>query len=393
MISRDAQKKIEAMAQKFWVIALLGPRQSGKTTLARHTFPEYEYVSLENIETRTLAASDPKQFLAQFDTAKGVILDEIQHVPDLLSYMQTKVDAEKRPGFFVITGSQNLLLNQSITQTLAGRIFILRLLPLSLDELKEAHLLPQDVETLLFQGCYPSIYAYNITPQDWYANYIQTYVERDVRQIKNIGNLSLFQLFVKLCAGRIGQLLNLTSLANDCGISVNTARSWISILEASYIVFLLRPHHKNFSKRLIKSPKLYFYDTGLASHLLGIESAQDLVAHYLRGGLFESLIISSLMKTYYNQGSTPHLYFWRDKTGNEVDCIIEHGELLIPIEIKAGKTFAQNFFSGINYFNELSQQPEHPSFVVYAGENTMKLKAGELIGWQHLNQIVAEKET
>ena len=390
MILRDAQNKIKEMSEKFWVIALLGPRQSGKTTLARYTFPEHVYVSLENLETRSLAASDPKSFLAQFDGAKGVILDEIQHVPDLLSYMQTKVDLEKKPGFFVITGSQNLLLNQSITQTLAGRIFILRLLPLALDELKKANLLPATIETLLFQGCYPSIYAYDISPQDWYANYIQTYVERDVRQLKNIGDLSLFQLFVKLCAGRIGQLLNLTSLANDCGISVNTARSWISILEASYIVFLLQPHYKNFSKRLIKSPKLYFYDTGLASHLLGIESAQDLVTHYLRGGLFESLIISSLMKSSYNQGKNAHLYFWRDKSGNEIDCIIERGELLIPVEMKSGKTYSQSFFSSIEYFNEISQQPKHPSFVVYAGDELISLKAGELVGWRSLDRVVQD---
>jgi uncharacterized protein len=387
MIARDAQVKLLEMAQKFWVVALLGPRQSGKTTLAQMTFPEYEYVSLENIATRGLAAADPLRFLDQFRSARGVIFDEIQQVPELLSYIQIQVDKEKKFGFFIITGSQNFLLNQAISQTLAGRIFIIKLLPLSPHELINAHLLPASAESLIFTGSYPSVFQYNIAPRDWYSAYMQTYVERDVRQLRNITDVSLFQQFIKLCAGRIGQLLNITSLANDCGISVHTAKGWISILEASFILFLVQPHFKNFSKRLIKAPKVYFYDTGLACYLLGIASDASLTSHYLRGGLFECLVINSLIKNYCNRGIVPPLYFWRDQSGHEVDCILEHGENLIPIEIKSGKTFSMDFFNGITYFNELAHQKGVPSFVVYAGDDYIPLTPGTLVGWKHIDKI------
>ena len=287
------------------------------------------------MDAREFASEDPRGFLEQYSKKSGragVILDEIQNTPNLFSYLQVSVDQDPRPGFYILTGSQNILLNQHISQTLAGRISIQTLLPFSIEELQEANRLPEDPFTTLFQGFYPPIYTKAIDPQDWYKGYVQTYVERDARQIRNISDLSVFQKFVKLCAGRIGQLLNLTSLSNDCGISVNTARSWISILEASYIIFLLQPHHKNFSKRLIKSPKLYFYDPGLASYLLGIESPKMLFQHYLRGGLFESMVLCNLMKQRFNAGKTSNLYFWRDKTGLEVDCLIEKADGLVPIE-------------------------------------------------------------
>lgn len=270
MISRLLQKKLEALAQKLPVVAILGPRQSGKTTLSRMVFGNYAYVSLENLDSRTFAQEDPRSFLDTY-AKEGVIFDEIQHVPLLLSYIQTWVDEWQKPGQFILTGSQNFLINEAITQTLAGRIAILNLLPLSVDELAAANLLPAQSEECMFLGGYPRIYAKEIAPEDWYPNYIQTYIERDVRQVKNVHDLAVFQRFLKLCAGRIGQLINFSSLANDCDVSLSTVKSWLSLLEQSFIIFLLRPHHANFSKRLVKTPKLYFVDTGLACTLLEIQ--------------------------------------------------------------------------------------------------------------------------
>jgi hypothetical protein len=289
----------------FKVIALLGRRQSGKTTLARTTFPHYNYASLEDPDTRLRGQTDPRNFLQELCKGAGVILDEFQKVPGLLSYIQGIVDEEYRPGFFILTGSQNFLMNQAITQTLAGCISIQTLLPLSLDELVASNHLGGLYGTMS-QGFYPSLYVQQVVPERWFSSYIQTYLERDVPDLKLVTDLSLFQLFVQLCAGRIGQVLNLTSLANDCGVSVNTAKSWISLLEASYILFVLRPHHKNFSKRLIKSPKLYFYDTGLACSLLKI-TPEQLTSHYLRGGLFENMVLADLYKAFYNRGMRPNI--------------------------------------------------------------------------------------
>ena len=261
---------------------------------------------------REFAKTDPRGFLKTHVKEPGVILDEVQNVPELLSYIQTHVDESQKKGQFILTGSQNLLLSEHITQSLAGRVAIHTLLPLSISELKDQ--LPETPEEMIFKGSYARIYSDSVTPREWYPNYVRTYLERDVRQIKQIGDLSTFQRFLKLCAGRMGQLLNLSSLANDCGISVSTAKSWISVLEMSYIVFLLHPHHKNFSKRLIKMPKLYFYDTGVACSLLNIESPEHLTTHYLRGGLFESLIISDLIKNQYNVALEPSHYFWARQT-------------------------------------------------------------------------------
>jgi predicted AAA+ superfamily ATPase len=389
-IQRELKKKLSLLKTQFPVIALLGPRQSGKTTLSREAFPTYEYVNLEELDIRQFANEDPKGFLenyAERSGKDGVIFDEIQNAPDLFSYLQVRVDKEKREGFYILTGSQNILLNQHISQTLAGRIAIQTLLPLSIEELTLAHRLPSDLFTVLYQGFYPSIYAKKIDPQDCYKGYIQTYVERDARQVRNISDLSLFQKFIKLCAGRIGQILNLTSLSSDCGISVNTARAWISILEASYVVFLLYPHHKNFSKRLVKSPKLYFYDPGLASHLLGIKSAETLVQHYLRGGLFESMILVNLMKQRFNAGKNSNLYFWRDKTGLEIDCLLEKGGHLIPIEIKSGETIHSDFFDAILRFCDLANIPPSTGYVVYGGAEDQKRQTSHMISWKSLSKI------
>ncbi len=294
------------------------------------------------------------------------------------------MDLEPKPGFYILTGSHNILLNQHISQTLAGRISLQTLLPLSIEELSQAEHLPERLSTFLFKGGYPSLYAQKREPNDWYKGYIQTYVERDVRLIRNITDLSLFQKFIKLCAGRIGQLLNLNSLSDDCGVAVNTIKAWISILEASYIVFLLSPHHKNFSKRLIKAPKLYFYDSGLAAHLLGIESPEMLAQHYLRGGLFESMVLSDLLKARFSKGKSPNLYFWRDKSGLEVDCIIEEADQLIPIEMKSAETIHPDFFDQLNRFCEIANLPIASGCIIYGGNENQKRSRGSVISWKQV---------
>ncbi|MBS0655955.1 MAG: ATP-binding protein, partial [Verrucomicrobia bacterium] len=372
---------------QFPVVGILGPRQSGKTTLSKALFPGYKYLNLEALDTRRFAAEDARGFLKSLEEENGVILDEVQRVPDLLSYIQEYVDERQKPGFFILTGSENILLNQHISQTLAGRIAITTLLPLSIEELKDASLLPDEKEEILFRGFYPSLYAKKIETCDWIQSYIQTYIERDVRNLKQIADLSLFQKFLQLCAGRIGQLLDLTSIGNDCGIAANTVRSWISVLEATYVIFLLQPHHQNFSKRLVKSPKLYFYDPAIACSLLSIQSSKELEAHYLRGGLFESMILSDVLKARYNAGLKPNLYFWRDKSGLEVDCILEHGRKLVPIEIKSGETINTDFFSGLTKWNVLSGTDPSQNFIVYGGKEKQHRSQGTVLGWNQLDLL------
>src|SRR3989339_478239 len=351
-IKRSLEAQVREAAQEYPVLAIVGPRQSGKTTVAQTLFPEHKYVSLEDFDIRALAQQDPRKFLTEYPSSSGLILDEIQHAPELLSYMQTIVDREKKKGFFIVTGSQNFLVDEAITQTLAGRMAVLTLLPLSLSELNDAGLLPDKIETLVYKGFYPRAHAEKVSVDRLYSNYLRLYVERDVRQIKTVEDLNTFQTFMRLCAGRIGQVLNLSSLGNDCGINHNTAKSWISLLEASYVVFLLHPYFNNFGKRLIKAPKLYFVDTGIACSLLKIRSAEELNAHYLRGGLVESLIISDLLKQHYNLDQQPGLYFWRDQQGHEVDCIIDIGSRPVPVEVKAGKTVVSDFFKELSFWQK-----------------------------------------
>jgi len=386
-IERSVTPFVKDLAKKIPVIAITGPRQSGKTTLSKAIFSDYAYVTLENLNERTLAQSDPQGFLSQFDDSPGVILDEVQQVPELFSYLQGIVDKNPRPGFYILTGSQHFLMSEKISQTLAGRIAIFTLLPFSIVELQQANLLPDSANQAVFTGFYPRIFAQKLKATEWYPDYIQTYIERDVRTIINVVNLSQFQTFIKLCAGRIGQLLNISSLANDCGISVHTARSWLSLLEASYIIYLLHPHYKNFSKRLIKSPKLYFYDTGVACSLLGIENVAQLMGHYLRGGLFESMIITELMKEQYNHYRRPQTFFWRDKMGHEVDCIIERGQDLFPIEIKAGETITQDYFEALQYWNALAKADPAKSAVVYAGKEERIYKGIPVFGWSSIKEL------
>jgi uncharacterized protein len=386
IIKREAEQGIREGAKYFPVVAILGPRQSGKTTLARMLFNNYRYASLEDLDVRSAAQSDPRTFLIANKNDHGLIIDEFQYVPDLLSYIQTIVDAEQKPASFILTGSQNFLMNKAITQSLAGRVSIHTLLPLSIEELSKEDLLPDQVEDILYKGCYPAIYSKETPPSFLYKNYLQTYVERDVRDLAHVGDLTTFQTFLTLCAARIGQQLNITSLGNECGITDMTAKRWLSILEASYIIFLLRPYHTKFGKRLVKTPKLYFYDTGLACNLLRIKQ-EEVATHPNRGNLFESLIISECYKWYYNHAKLPNVYFWRDKVGNEVDCIIEEGQKLIPIEIKSSRTMNQRFFESLEYWNSIADQPVDNGFVIFGGSADQISVKPNLISWQSMNKI------
>lgn len=369
------------------VVGILGPRQSGKTTLSRAAFPHHLYVSLEDPKVFKFLTEDPEGFFRVHHNEHGIIFDEAQRYPELFSYIQIISDERKQNGYFVLTGSQNFLLLEKITQSLAGRIALFTLLPLSVDELASAGLVPSDIDDLLFKGCYPRVYQAGMLPQEWSADYITTYLERDVRLVRNVENLALFHKFLGLCAGRIGQLIDLTSLSNDCGVSVSTVKSWLSLLETSYIIFMVQPHSQNFSKRLIKSPKLYFYDTGLVCSLLGIDSSKHLATHYLRGGIFESFALSEVMKRFYNQKKPPTLYFWRDKTGLELDGLIDKGGELFPIEIKAGHTISENYFTNLLLWNKISNTlPEHNS-VIYAGDDDQPRSKGVVYSWRNLDSF------
>ena len=380
MISRTLEPKLLELSRKFPVITITGPRQSGKSTLLRHVFPEYNYVSLENPDERLFAESDPKGFLATYPDK--TIIDEAQRVPDLFSYIQTHVDLENKEGMYMLAGSHNFLLMQSISQSLAGRAAVLKLLPFSHREMSEGDILPITVDQEIFKGGYPRIFDKDIDPVDYYQSYIQTYLERDVRLIKNVGNLNNFVRFIKLCSGRIGQLLNLSSLANECGIAVSTANEWLSVLEASYICYRLAPDFNNFNKRLVKTPKLYFYDTGLACSLLGIQSHEQLSSHFLRGGLFENLVINEIVKRDFNKGVTPEITFWRDSTGNEIDLIDYENDGRKAYEIKSGQTFSSDYFKGLIKWSALSKNSASHNFVVYNGSRQYKTSNGIVVPWE-----------
>ena len=384
MIQREITKKLLEISNYYQIITVTGPRQSGKTTLIKDVFKELPYVLLETPDIRQRAQEDPKSFLSNY--SKGAIFDEIQNVPELFSYLQGIID-ENSAIKFVLSGSQNFLLLEKVNQTLAGRTGILKLLPFSTDELKDSNHWNENPLEFVFKGMYPRIYDRGIPPELFYSDYIQTYVERDVRSIKNIGNLSNFSRFLSLCAGRIGQLLNIDSLASDVGIATNTAKEWLSILEASYIIYTLKPHHKNFNKRLVKRPKLYFYDTGLACNLLQINSVNELDMHFAKGNLFENFILTELLKKRFNNAKTSNLYFWRDHHGKEIDCIIEKANSLIPIEIKSSKTYQKEHFKHMNYWNKLSDNSKENSYLVYAGNESDHLAYGNLMSWKHLNKI------
>ncbi len=382
MIEREIAGKLLFLTEKYPIVTLTGPRQSGKSTLLRNTLADYRYVSLEDPDLMTFARNDPRSFIRTF--ADKTIIDEVQRVPALFSYLQTHTDLAGREGMYCLAGSHNFLLMESISQSLAGRTAILKLLPFSHSEMCNAKILPKTTDEEIFYGSYPRIFDKSIAPTDYYPPYIQTYLERDVRTLKNIGNMTDFLRFTQLCAGRIGQLLNLSSLANDCGISVSTASAWLSILETSYICYTLRPDHRNYTKRLIKTPKLYFYDTGLACALLGIRSAMQVNTHYLRGALFENLVINEFVKTSLHRGQEPILSFWRDKTGLEIDLMRYCGEETEVYEIKSSATYSSDFFKNLSKWAKLSGATPEQCHVIYDGEMDLTTTEGQVHTWETL---------
>jgi predicted AAA+ superfamily ATPase len=392
MIERLLQPRLLDLATRYPVLTLTGPRQSGKTTLSRMAFPDKPYVSLENPAQRELAQEDPIALLARY--REGAIIDEVQRVPQIFSYLQGMVDEDPRPGRFLLTGSQNLALVDAVTQSLAGRTTLTELLPLSLEEIRRFPAPPSDLDTILWQGGYPRIYERNLPAHEWLGDYAATYVERDVRQLVKVGDLLVFQTFLRLCAGRTGQILNLSSLANDCGISQPTARSWLSVLEASYIVFRLPPFFANLGKRLIKAPKLYFYDVGLAATLLNIESPRQLANHPLRGSLFETWVISEIAKAYLHRGRRPQISFYRDSGGLEIDLVLEKGTDLVLVEIKSSQTPSGQFFNVFERFAATLEGQETPRItgrvVVYGGEESQQRGRGEILPWRELDGLIGQ---
>ncbi len=377
MIPRTLAPTLIQLAEKYPVVTVTGPRQSGKTTICRHAFPSKPYVNLESPDTRQFANADPRGFLAAYPD--GAIFDEIQRCPQLLSYLQPMIDERGVPGHYILTGSQQLDVMATVSQSLAGRTALLKLLPFSIEELSVVDPKP-NVDRMLLHGFYPRIHDAGLNPTQAMGDYLETYVDRDIRQLIHVKDLSLFHRFVQLAAGRVGQLLNLQSLGSDVGISHTTARAWLTMLEASYVVFLLQPWHSNLSKRQIKTPKLYFYDVGLAAYLLGAESELHVGRHPLRGNLFENLVIADALKYRFHRGHRSNLHFWRDAKGNEVDLIVESGLHVMPVEIKAGATINEDFFKGLRSFSSKLPSPPRASALVYGG--TERQKRSDIRVWR-----------
>ena len=384
MIKRTAQSTLEKMSLGFPVIAVTGPRQSGKSTLVQATFADKDYVTFDNLDVLASAKADPRGFLSRFPG--GAVIDEAQRFPELFSYIKVIVDETKKPGMFVLTGSQQFGLVSSITESLTGRVGIVELLPFSAEELQSSNLLPHTINEILFKGMYPPLYDKKLLPSQWFAGYVTTYIERDVRNMLNIRELNIFQRFLKMCAARTGQLLNISALANDCGISMPTARSWISVLEASYIIFLLRPHFSNFGKRLVKMPKLYFHDTGLATWLLNIQDTGHLAIHPSRAALFENFIVSELLKQRFNRGLVSNLYFWRDNLGDEIDLLVDNGAEQIPVEIKSGETITEDYFKTLKKWKKITGK-ESASYLIYAGNESHARNSIKIIPWRAIPKI------
>nr|WP_245153525.1 ATP-binding protein [Chlorobaculum sp. 24CR] len=374
------------MAEAFPVIVMTGPRQSGKTTLSRAVFADKPYVSLENPDERAFAVEDPKGFLKRFEN--GAVFDEAQRWPELFSWLQGMVDENPAPGRFVITGSQQFGLLAGVSQSLAGRAGMTHLLPLSLSEIPGLTEQRFSLDTLMITGGYPALYSRPLSPEDWFASYVATYVERDIRQVLKIQDLSAFQRFLRLCAGRNGQLLNLSALAGEAGISQSTARAWLSVLESSYLVHLLPPYYRNFGKRLVKSPKLYFLDVGLASWLLGIRSAETLALHPFRGALFESLVVSEFIKARYNKGLPADLYFWRDNNGVEADLVFESGAKLQPVEIKSGSTVTSDYIKAGQRAGKFATEETDSPWLIYGGDESYERSGVKVVGWRDVGDWV-----
>ncbi len=384
-INRNAHSTARDLFAGYPVVAITGPRQSGKTTLVQAAFPELPYANLEDLETREFAVTDPKGFLASY--RDGAVLDEVQRAPELFSELQVRVDEARQPGLFVLTGSQQFGLLAGVTQSLAGRIALVPLLPFSLGELSDEGKAPNRLEDLLWKGLFPPVHDRELDPRTWYGNYVQTYLERDLRQLLAVRDLSSFQRFLKMCAARSGQLLNLSGLANDCGVTHNTAGAWISVLEASYLVHLLRPHHENLGKRLVKTPKLYFADPGLAAWLLGIEDADQIATHAQRGALFETWLVSDLLKARFNKGLASNLFFWRSRSGIEIDIIAERGNSLVAVEAKSGQTIAGDFFKGLEKWQGLAGEKAAGSWLVYGGEKVHRRRRVSVLSWSDISAL------
>lgn len=384
-IKRNIKKVIDETSRYFPVLVLTGPRQSGKTTFLRTYFDTYKYINLENPDIRDFALRDPRVFLSEYDGK--VIFDEVQHVPPLFSYIQSIVDEKQVMGDYVLSGSQNFYMMEKITQSLAGRVGIHTLFPFDICELKQGGLLNNDLKTAMLQGSFPAVFSRNIPVKRYYSDSVTTYVKSDVSQLQNIHNAGLFSRFIKLCAGRAGQLINFNDLAKDAGVSHTTARNWLSILETSYIVFTLPSYHKNFSKRLIKSPKLYFYDTGLLCYLLGISTGSFGPFHTSYGNVFENFIISETIKLNHHKNLYREFYFWRDSHGHEIDLLFEQDGDVSIMEIKSSTTIKSEMTKGLDYFENISKLPNLKKYLVYGGDTSQKRTGFEIVSWNALDTL------
>ncbi|MBN2255010.1 MAG: ATP-binding protein [Deltaproteobacteria bacterium] len=390
MIHRTLEKKLNELTSYYPVVIVTGPRQSGKTTLCRMAYPNRRYVSLEALDTRDYARNDPRGFLAEY--SHDVIIDEVQHVPELLNYLQSDVDGHPDPGRFILTGSQHFGLSESVSQSLAGRCGILVLLPPSLEELRRFPNSPSDLFSLLWKGSYPRIYDQNIPAHQWLADYTSTYIQRDVRQVINVTDLQSFSGFLKLCAGRTGQELNFSTLGNDAGVSHNTVRAWISVLETSYIIHRLPAWHANIRKQVVKTPKLHFLDSGLVCYLLGIREPDQLRLHPLRGAIFESWIVSEIYKARAHSGMEPNLFHYREARGPEIDLLMEHGRQLAAVEIKSGTTINEDFFKNLKRFSDrmkdAGQKRRIQSYIVYGGDTSQKRTTAHVLPWHEVRKVI-----
>lgn len=379
MLNRQLEDEINTLVNEFPIIAILGPRQSGKTTISKKLFPNYTYVTLEDLDHREFAQNDPRGFMEKY--SRNVIFDEIQRVPLLMSYLQSHVDLMNENGKIIITGSHNFLLMEQISQSLAGRVGITKLLPFSYNELS---ILKPNLNELIFKGCYPRIYDQNIRPEVFYKNYISTYIEKDIRQIKQITKIDDFLKFIKILAGRTGQELNTNSLGDECGVSHNTIKEWISVLEASFLIYKLKPFHKNYNKRIVKNPKIYFTDTGLVCSLLGIRKKEDIDYHFLKGSLFETFVVNEFIKSNFNYGEKYDIYFWRDNHKKEIDLILDLGLKQYAFEVKSSKTVQEKFFDTLKYWENLTKNDRDNIYLIYGGNENYKRNNFNVLSWDNI---------
>lgn len=386
-IERDLEKPIRAGAKQVPVVAVVGPRQSGKSTLIKKMFKDFVYLDMQDADIFDFASNDPKGFLNSYKNEAGVIIDEAQYAPQLFAQLKVEVDKNPRPGYYIVSGSQNFLLHEKISESLAGRVYFNTLLPLSIQELKQAGLLVDRAEGQIQKGFYPRVYQPEINAQTYYENYISTYVERDIRSIRNIDSILTFKKFMQLCALRIGSTLNIVDLATNCGISAVTAKSWLSLLEASYILFLLPSYHDNLGKRITKSPKLYFYDVGLAAALIGLDQETIIAKRTIYGALFENMVIVDLVKNFQAKGIRSTLTFFRDSNQNEIDLIIEQQGKAIPVEIKSSETMDSSYFKTLTWFQEQSGNKQKGAVVVYGGTRSEERSLGRVVSWKELATI------